>query len=286
MNGDHPVYKEYNQEQLDLQYNNRYHVPDFEASLTNWETLSRKAQEKHALVKDVRYGDLSRELLDVFPSAHRASKTLVFIHGGYWHLFDKSGFYFVADAFAGYGVTTVLLNYPLAPAASMDQIVASCRNALHWLNENIERLNGDPTQLYLAGHSAGGHLASMLMTTDPHQPTAEGLQGVCTLSGVFDLTPVQHTRINDVLLMDTSVATRNSPVKRVPAVHCPMIIAVGAAETDEFRSQSSDLYKQWKLRNRSLELSEIPGLNHFTILDSITSTNSIVHQAICRLMKV
>ncbi len=108
------IYKQYSQEQLDLQYNNRYHVPDFETSLSGWETLSRSAEEKYRVLKDIPYGILQRETLDVFPSPHPHSKTLVFIHGGYWQMFDKSSFHFIGGAFSRYGITTVIINYPLA----------------------------------------------------------------------------------------------------------------------------------------------------------------------------
>jgi len=281
-----PVYKEYDQEQLDLQYNNRRHVPDFGTSLTSWETLSREAEKKYRIIKDIPYGNLPRESLDVFPSAVPASKTLVFIHGGYWHLFDKSSFHFVAGAFADYGVTTVLLNYPLAPLASMDQIVASCRKALRWLNENLLEVNGDPTQIFLSGHSAGGHLAAMLTTIEDERNNPACIKGVCLISGIFDLIPIQLSGINAVLQMNHSVACNNSPVKLTPTQSCPVIIAVGTAETAEFKDQSNELYHRWKNQNQYIELLEIPNLNHFTILDSLSNANSILHQTVRQLINL
>lgn len=279
------VYKQYNQEQLDLQYNNRYHVPDFETSLQRWENLSRLADKKYRLDRDIPYGTLSRESLDIFPSPHPGSRTLIFIHGGYWQMFDKSSFHFVAGAFARYGISTVLINYPLAPLASMDQIVTSCRKAVRWLHENLVKYNGDPAEIYLSGHSAGGHLAAMSMTMDEARSKEHYVKGVCTISGIFDLIPIQLSRINAVLQMDSSIVGRNSPVHLTPE-GCPMIIAVGAAETNEFKNQSSELYHHWKNKNHSLELLEIPGLNHFTILDSVYEVDSPLHQAFCKLMNV
>ena len=93
------IYKQYNEEQLNNQYNIRLHVPEFAVYFEHWEKLSKATREKYSFVKDIRYGDHERECLDVFPSAKPNSKTLVYIHGGYWHLFDKSKFHFIADAF-------------------------------------------------------------------------------------------------------------------------------------------------------------------------------------------
>src|SRR5664279_2882834 len=157
------VYKHYNQEQLNDQYNTRRHVPDYAVYFERSERLSRETSEQHVFAKDIPYGDHSKEILDIFPSKNPHSKTLVFIHGGYWHLLDKEMFHFLAGHFLKYNVTTVLINYPLAPLCSINEIVNSCRKAMGWIHDNIKRFNGDPAELYLLGHSAGGHLVSMLM---------------------------------------------------------------------------------------------------------------------------
>jgi arylformamidase len=163
------IYKKYDQEQLNLQYNNRFHVPDFEDHLQRWESLSRLAEKKYRVIKDIPYGNELRESLDIFPSPQKGSKVLVFIHGGYWQKFDKSSFRFIGGAFADYGITTVLINYPLVPSVNIDQVVQSCRKAVDWIHINIAQWNGDPDQLYIAGHSAGAHLAAMLIAKEKIQ---------------------------------------------------------------------------------------------------------------------
>lgn len=160
------VYKQYDQADLDSQYNNRLHVPDFAAYLARWELLSRETEKRLPVVKDIPYGSLPAEKLDVYPAPQPCSKTLIFIHGGYWHMLDKAMFHFIAGSFYAYGITTVLLTYPFMPHASMDGIIQSCRSAVQWLHANVLAFNGDPQQMYVAGHSAGGHLAAMLMATD------------------------------------------------------------------------------------------------------------------------
>lgn len=280
------IYKKYNQQELDLQYNNRFHVPDFEDYLQRWESLSRLAEKKHKVIKDIAYGNNPRECLDVFPSTIPGSKTLVFIHGGYWQRFDKSNFHFIAGAFAKYGITTALINYPLAPDVSIDQIVKSSRKAIDWLSINIEQLNGNPDQIYIAGHSAGAHLAAMMMTKEVEQSNLSFIKGICAISGLFDLIPIQLSNINEVLQMDKEIAIRNSPVFKEPVEICPLQIAVGGAETNEFLDQSRELNNKWKNKTSSVKLLEIPGLNHFSILDSIVDKESLLHQSIIKLMKI
>jgi arylformamidase len=280
------IYKKYNKQELDLQYNNRHHVPDFENSLQLWETLSRLAEKRFTNIKDIAYGEEPRECLDVFPSAKPNSKTLVFIHGGYWQKFDKSNFHFIAGAFADHGISTVIINYPLMPAVSMDKVVTSCRKAVGWIHKNIIDFHGDPEQIFIAGHSAGAHLAAMLLTTEETQNNLSFIKGICGFSGVFDLIPIQLSNINDVLQMDKETAIRNSPALMAPNHICPLLIAAGGAETNEFLDQSRELYKNWKAKIPAIELIEIPGLNHFTILDSIVDRMSALHQSICKLMMI
>jgi len=280
------IYKKYDQRELDLQYNNRFHVPDFENYLQRWESLSSNVLKKYSVVQDIPYGDRCRECLDIFSSPSPLSKTLVFIHGGYWQRFDKSLFHFISAAFAGYEITTVLINYPLAPVVSMDQIVESCSEAIGWIDRNIASFNGDPDQMYVAGHSAGAHLAAMLMTAEEQQRHKASIKGVCAISGLFNLIPIQLSNINDVLQMDKETAIRNSPVFNDPVSSCPLLLAAGGAETNEFLDQSRELNDKWKNKTNSAKLMILPGLNHFSVLDSFCDANSLLHKSMCKLMKL
>jgi arylformamidase len=217
---------------------------------------------------------------------------LIFIHGGYWHKLDKASFQFIAKAFRAYDITTVLINYPLAPAVSIGQISASCREAVHWLYQNISAYNGDPGQLYIAGHSAGGHLAAMLFATAPiaiggkhFNLTTDVIKGVCAISGLYNLIPIRLSDINQVLNMDTETALRNSPVQLLPTTQCPLAVVVGSNETDEFLDQSRELYTCWK-ESIPVEIVEIQGLNHYSILETMLDPGSCLHQVMRRLMKI
>jgi arylformamidase len=282
------IYKHYTQEALDKQYNNRLNAADHEIHLNQWELLSREAERKYTGHKNISYGDLEREKLDIFPSEKPGAKTLVFIHGGYWYKHNPSDFYLIAEAFRSYGFTTVLISYPLMPDFLMDQLVVSCRKAIGWLAQNLSHYNGDPKQLYVAGHSAGGHLASMMMATFwPQYDTRlapDTVKGVCAISGLYNLTPVQLCYVNEIIKMDTEMALRNSPVQLLPQTPCSLVLAVGGDETIEYKEQSRELFTNWTGKNADIELLEIPGLNHFSILTTMLDRSSVLHKAMCRLM--
>lgn len=285
-----PIYKQYDQAALDSQYNNRLRVPGYATWLKRWELLSRQTEKEYKVVKDIAYGKLSRERLDIYPAAQPQSKTLIFIHGGYWQKLDKEMFHFIAGAFQRYQVTTVLIAYPLAPAASIDQIVTSCRDAIHWLYQTISSFNGNPGELYLAGHSAGGHLAVMLAETgwDQFYPglPADVIKGACAISGLFNLVPLQLSDLNAVLKMDRDTAIRNSPVHLRPATLCPLLLATGAEESEEFKAQSRELYTCRKAEKKPVRLLELPGLNHYSVLDAFINDTSALHRSMRELIKI
>ena len=276
------VYKQYGQEQLNDQYNTRLQSPDYANYFDRWERLSRQTAEHHTILRDIPYGDHPKERLDIFPSKIPHSKTLVFIHGGYWHLLDKAMFHFLAGHFLNYNVTTVSMNYPLAPLSSIDEIVSSCRKSLRWIHDNIINFNGDPTQLFLLGHSAGGHLASMMLVEEE----AKFVQAVISLSGIFRLEPVMLSYLNDSIGMDRENAIKNSSVFLSPTNDCPVLLVTGTEETDEFKAQSEELYQCWKSKNSNLEILQVPQRNHYSILDAVIEVDSTLWAAIIRLMNI
>lgn len=280
------IYKQYDQAALNRQYNSRLHVPDFAIHLDRWEQWSRQAERKHTVIKNIPYGKLDRELLDIYPSAGASSKVLVFIHGGYWHKMDKSAFHFIADAFHDYNITTVLITYPLAPEVSIEQIISSSRQAMHWIYKNCERFNGNAAEIYVAGYSAGGHLAAMLLAANwqeyDRSLSEEPVKAVCTISGLFNLDPIRLSDINEMVKLNAESTYRNSPVKLKPHTKCPLLIAAGEDETTEFRAQSEELFLQWK-DQLPAQLLILPGLNHFSVMEAFANRNSILHQRFCAI---
>jgi arylformamidase len=282
-----PVYKNYSQEALDHQYNNRLNAPGFEYHLQQWELVSRDAECKYPLYKNISYGELAEEQLDIFPSTKPGAKTLVYIHGGYWHKHTRADFYLLAEAFHAYDITVVLVGYPLMPAFPIDRLVQSCRNAVSWVQQHIQAYNGDPQEVYIVGHSAGGHLAAMTAVADPLLfPLHTPVRAICAISGLYDLLPVQLSYVNKILQMDRATALHNSPQLLRPSPGCKILLAVGGNETDEYLAQSRGLFEQWSSPANASELLEIPGLDHFSILTSILDHSSLLHRAIKKLMQL
>ena len=119
---------------------------------------------------------------------------LVFIHGGYWRALDKSDFSFVAPAFIGAGAMVVVPNYALCPAVSIEHDRLQLVHALAWVWRHAAQHGGDPQRIVVAGHSAGGHLAAMLLSCRWKQVAddlpAQLVVGALSISGLYDLEPI------------------------------------------------------------------------------------------------
>src|SRR5690606_17356718 len=142
MSGEH-VYGNFTQAELDAQYNNRARFPDYEAHFESWTRWSEATRANYPCTLDVAVGESPFERIDIFPSAEGASPIYVFIKGGYWYSLDKSHYSYVADGMRPHGVTTVTINFGLAPDHDMDTIVRHNRSALAWLWRNADEIGAD-----------------------------------------------------------------------------------------------------------------------------------------------
>src|SRR5229473_6025504 len=263
------LYRGMDRAQLDAAYNNTAAVPERDAIVADWVARSAAVRRERTGHFDLRYGDTPRERIDLFVAVDPKAPTLAFIHGGYWQMNDKENFAFLAEGLVPSGINLALIEYTLAPAARMDRIVAELRRSVGWLAEHLGDYGADPARLYVAGHSAGGHLTAMTMTL-------RAVQGGLAISGLYDLEPIRLNYLNVKLGLDPAEARRNSPVLDLPATAGPLIIAYGTAELPELCRQSTDYAEAWTGRALPGRLMPIEGANHFTILESLADPQGVL----------
>lgn len=281
------LFRDYDQAELDAQYNNRAAVPDFAEVVAAWQRDSEAARRDLDCQLDLAYGAGERSKLDIFPAAGGASPVLVFIHGGYWQAQDKSVFSCIAPLYVKAGVTLVNIGYPLCPDVSMGEIVAQCRAALLWLSRNIAEHGGDPARIFLAGHSAGGHLTALLSATDWAAAGAPAnlLKGAIPLSGLYELEPIRLSYLNAALHLTPEEAADHSPSNQAAVPSCPLLLAVGGAETDEFRRQQRDYAARLTGQGARLQSLEPAGINHFTIIETFRSPGTELSEAVLKFIQ-
>ena len=267
---------------LEAEYNNRALVPDHLAIFKRWRGDSADFRANAACVLDVAYGAAARQCLDIFHASNPRG-TLMFIHGGYWRSLDKADFSFVAQPFVDAGISVVAINYRLCPSVPINDVVEDARQAFMWIQNNAKLYGLPRDRVALVGHSAGGHLLSMLYATDWAQRggDASGIIGAMALSGVYDLKPLLHCSMNADLHLDADTARVNSPVTLSPSIGAPLHLAVGVADSAAFRGQSTILATAWPKNCTTPQV--IDDANHFTIVDTLADTTHPVCQQVLRL---
>ncbi len=278
------LYRGMNRAAIDRQLNLRARWPDHEGAFARWARESADIRANLACRLDLAYDAGPGGSLDFFPAPGGSGALLAFIHGGYWQSLDKGDFSYLAPAFVEAGTAFASLNYRLAPEAKVGEIVAQVRRSLAWLHRQAGTLGFDPGRLFVAGHSAGGHLALMAAATDwaregPDLP-ADTVKGVCSVSGVYDLRPVRLSYHQEVLDLTAADAEVLSPLLHVPERAPPLICAVGSEETEEFLFQQDQLIEAWGARGLNAVVIELPGRQHFTAVDALGEPGHDLFQAV------
>lgn len=288
MNKPGSVYLNYNQEELDAQYNNRVRFSNYKESFELWARMSRETRKKFTRTAhlDIKYGDSELENLDIFPADRPDAPVYVFIHGGYWYSLDKSDYSYIAEGMYPHGITTVVINHDLAPHVPMTEIVRQNRAAFTWIAQHAREFNGNPDRIYSGGHSAGGHLLAMVMAADWKEGTGVDrslVKGGCAISGIFDLVPIQRSYLNNTLHMSEDEARENSPLGKEFDYPAPLLLISGEEESDEYERQTQAMHLFWSSLGYHSEIQVGRGLNHFNIVDQLNDPDSefVVSQLDC-----
>ena len=270
----------------DDQYNARAAVPDHPAILQQWFSSSAQARATLPSTLDVAYGAHASERLDIFhpplaDASTRQAPVLVYIHGGYWRALDKRDQSFVATPFVQAGAVVVLPNHALAPAVGLRHIVLQLVQALAWVHRHIACFGGDPGRTVVAGHSAGGHLAAMLLACRWADVAADLppqlVRSALAVSGVFDLAPLRHAPfLAPDLLLSAAEARALSPA-HLPAPAGPLLAVVGGDESSEFQRQTRLIHRAWGA-NVVPVCEAVPQRHHMNVLHSLAEPGARVHR--------
>ncbi|CAM3667274.1 alpha/beta hydrolase [Vibrio aquimaris] len=228
---------------------------------------------------DIAYGPTTGQTVDIFPAAQPNAPVLLFIHGGYFRALDKNQYSYIARPYVSAGFTVGVINYDLAPSVSITEIIEQNLAGFEWLKENIHHWNGDSRRIVLCGHSVGAYLVAKITQNAVKNGKGECICAQVLLSGIFDLTKVQKSYLNDVLSV-TESEIEASPIFVDCFQQPETLILVGGSETAEFIRQSERYHQKMLACKTRSEYHCAESLNHYTVSRLLASRRNFLHHKI------
>ena len=215
--------------------------------------------------------------LDVYrPASVLHAPIVVFFYGGDWMRGKRQWYRFTGAALAARGVIVVIPDYRKYPSVKMDGFMQDAAHAVAWTHAHAGQIGGDPQDIFVMGHSAGGQIAALL-ATDPGWLEADGMQprdlaGFIGLAGVYDFVPIA-AREKDMIGMfgKTSDEQRHAqPVSFVHGAEPPMLLLHGTADHEVDPSNSKSLVQAMQAQHEDVTLKLYPHIGHADLLFSMS----------------
>lgn len=246
-------------------FRTRDHVPGFDGYVRAFAERSAATRARLPMLADVPYGPWPEETLDLFfPAPDVASGAVhMFVHGGYWRMFSKNDFSFVAETATRAGAVAAIIDYALMPAVRMDVIVNQVRRAKGWIRAHIAEYGGDPRRLTISGHSAGAHLCSLLIGAS-EEPS--GVGAAFLLSGLYDLAPLQSSFLQSEIGITNAEVERFSPLRLRQDPAARVSLLVGERETTPFHDQAAAFSSHLTTQGLAAGTSTLANGDHMSVV--------------------
>jgi acetyl esterase/lipase len=229
---------------------------------------------KVEVIKDIAYyegkdADKVKHKLDLYlPKGKKDFPVFFFVHGGAWVMGDRKDCGPGGRLFARNGIGTVIISYRLSPQVKHPAHIQDVAKAFAWTHKHIKEYGGRPDQIFISGHSAGGHLVALLATDESYLKseglTLAAIKGAIPLSGVYRIRPGDN--LTKEVFGDAKACKQASPLEHVKGKHPPFLIAYG---DDDFRTcdvMSEQLGKALKDCKGEAAVLKVPDRNHLTIV--------------------
>ena len=171
---------------------------------------------------------------------------------------------------------------------SLFPVADQLRRAVAWVYRNAGEFGGNADRLYVSGHSSGGHLAGVILTTDwqeEHDLPADIIKGGLCCSGTFDMEPVRLSSRGDYIRFTDEMEHALSPIRHLDNLHAPLIVAYGTRESPEFVRQSRDFAKAVADAGKPVKLIVAENYNHFEVIETLANPHGVLGRAVLEQMR-
>jgi arylformamidase len=285
------VWLDMDQAELDAAYDQSKYAPN--QAQVHARRLANSAIARAVLGEPLRlaYGTKEIEQLDVYRSKRSNAPINVFIHGGAWRNGRSADFAYLAELYVRAGAHSVILDFDSIDNVGGDLMVMArqVRSAVAWVYKNAASFGGDPSRLYVSGHSSGGHLAGCTVTTDWARDFGlpkDIVKGGVLVSGMYDLKPVRLSARSKYVNFTDAIEDELSAQRHIDRLNCPIVVAHGTLETPEFQRQARDFAAAVKAAGKPVKLLVGESYNHFEIQETLATPYGLVGRAALEQMQL
>lgn len=210
------------------------------AALALIAALAQVKEHRDLAYHDAPDADAKKHKLDLYvPESKDPVPVLMWIHGGGWKIGDRTMYAELGRRLAEAGIACAVISYRLSPDVKHPEHVKDCARAFAWLRSHVKEYGGDPERLFVAGQSAGGHLAALLALNrkylDEVKVPVEAIRGVVPMSGLYRIPAVQRDlpglrMFKEAFGSDPEVCKDASPVEFAAQAKAPMLVITEADE--------------------------------------------------------
>jgi arylformamidase len=285
-----PVWLDMDQKELDDAYDQSVWAP-------NQKHVSKRravwSESISARLKPQRfsYGPTEIEKLDIYKTTRRNAPILIFIHGGAWRGGSAKDSAYPAEMFITAGAHFIAVDFVSVDKAdgNLMTMADQVRRAVAWVYKNAVRFDGDPSRLYLSGHSSGAHLAGVVLVTDWQKDfglPADVVKGGLLISGMYELKPVRLSKRSEYVKFTNEMEQSLSTQRHLDKLNTPIIVAYGTLESPEFQRQTREFAAAVKAAGKPVQLIVAEGYNHFELPETFGNPYGVLGRAALEQMKL
>jgi acetyl esterase/lipase len=221
--------------------------------------------------RDIAYGSDARHRLDVYAPANLAgpAPVVVFFYGGSWRGGKRDHYAFIGEALTSRGCVVVVPDYRVYPDARFPDFIEDAAQAIAWVQDNIDDFGGDHRTVFVMGHSAGAHIAAMLVTDRRYLDAAgvdrRTIRGFVGLSGPYAFDPSRFDVTRPIFATAADVAT-TQPITFVDGEEPPMLLLHGADDSTVYPINSVTLGDRVRTAGGSATVIEYPDIGHIRLV--------------------
>jgi acetyl esterase/lipase len=249
--------------------------------LPSMETKSNVVVKSNFVYAEGKPEDEAKHKLDIYlPKEKTNAPVFFFIHGGAWTSGDRAQYAPLGNRYASEGIVTVVPSYRLAPKNKFPAQAEDAAAALAWTVKHVGEFGGDTNRIFIGGHSAGGHLAALLMT-NPKWLKAAGLspavvKGTICLSGVFDMMEGK----DNVFGTDPELRRDASPLFQISKGAPPFLVTYCEWDYFSLGAQAKEFDAALRTNGLASKLVFVPKESHISEMLSVTKADDLTVRSV------